>query len=38
MLNMDLVINTGFTSLYLFSGNYSVDWTKLLSICTLQTH
>lgn len=38
MLNTDLVINTGFRNLYLFSGNYSVDWTKLPSICNLQTH
>ena len=37
MLNTDLAINTGFRGLY-FSGNYSVDWTKLPSICNLQTH
>lgn len=36
MLNTDLVINTGFRGLYLLFGNYSVDRTKLPSICNLQ--
>lgn len=39
VLNTDLVKNnTSFRGLYLFSGNYSVDWIKLPSICNLQTH